>query len=377
MAAYPSGPRRPHPVARAVGGALRVAIVLSIVLAGLYFVFTGGGRPDRHGIEALKSERPLVGASLGDWPTDSKPIIRQFEEKIDTRLDVVDVFLDWYTPFHNVSHTLSHIAARGAIAQLSWEPHGFSTPDIVEGSKRTYLRDGRDLTLDEYLAEFAQGVCRQYRETHQPILVRTMHEFNGDWFWWGIGFRDPDGNHPNTNESYRQAWIKIHDAFESRCPDGVRFVWAVNHFSVGSGTSYMGPYPGHEYVDFVGIDGYNWGTHETWGWQSFDTIFLDVYCAVSRDTHQPILIAEVGSTESGGDKAAWIRDAFSKIADGTYSRVRGVIWFNTGKYERESSTIIDWPVDSSDASLQAFREGAERLQSMKRVPQAPSAACPT
>jgi mannan endo-1,4-beta-mannosidase len=375
MAAYDPNPPRSG-AAKALGGALRVAVVLTLVLAGLYYIFTGGGRPDRHGAQALESERALVGASLGGWPTDSDPYIHDFEEQTGTKLDIVDVFLDWYTPYDNVSHTLSHIAGKGAIPQLSWEPHAFTTRDIIDGTKRTPLRDGTNPTLDEYLADFAAGVCRTVRETQQPILLRTMHEFNGGWFWWGIGFVDPAGNHPNTNETYRAAWIKIHDAFDARCRGGVKFVWAVNHYSVGRDTSFMGPYPGAAYVDYVAIDGYNWGSHAEWGWQTWDTIFLDAYCHVSRETTQPILIAEVSSTEGGGDKAAWIRDGFDKIATGDYPRVMGLVWFNSGKYERESKDTLDWQVDSSPASLEAFRAGARQLHNLKELPDgAPPAAC--
>jgi len=371
MAAYEPEPPRRGKAAQFLGGLLRVAVVLTLVLAGLYFIFTGGGRPDRHGVQNLEEERPLVGASLGDWPTDSKPLIQDFEDKIGTKVDIVDVFLDWYTPFDNVSHTVGHIAGHGALAQLSWEPHGFTTRDIVEGSARTPLRDGTRPTLDEYLNDFAEGTCRVARETQQPVLIRTMHEFNGGWFWWGIGFVAPDGTHPNTNETYRAAWIKIHDAFTSRCPGDVKFVWAVNHYSVGQNTGFMGPYPGAQYVDFIGIDGYNWGGHAQWGWQRWDAIFLEAYCAVSRQTTQPILIAEVSSTEDGGNKADWVREAFTKISGGDYPRVRGLVWFNSGKYERESKDVLDWQIDSSEASLEAFSQGARSWHNQRSLPDGP------
>src|SRR5437016_11581455 len=47
-------------------------------------------------------------------------------------LDLVDVYLDWYTPFANVTHTLTHIAGRGSIAIMTWEPMGLTTQDRSE-----------------------------------------------------------------------------------------------------------------------------------------------------------------------------------------------------------------------------------------------------
>ena len=39
-----------------------------------------------------------------------------------------------------------------------------------------------------------------------------------------------------------------------------------------------------QYVDYIGIDGYNWGDNAGWGWQSFHTVFKDPYCAVTKST---------------------------------------------------------------------------------------------
>src|SRR5687768_16385044 len=111
---------------------------------------------------------------------------------------------------------------------------------------------------------------------------------------------------PNSHQSYQQAWRKIHDAFKKNC-DQTMWVWAVNHFSVGEGATYTGTYPGDAYVDYIGMDGYNWGDNAVWGWQGFDTLFSEVYCEMrAKIPNKPILIAETATTEVGGDKDVWI-----------------------------------------------------------------------
>jgi len=248
---------------------------------------------------------------------------------------------------------------------LSWEPHGFTTVEIAEGTKSYWLRDGTKTTVGAYLASFGAGLCRAAKETGQPILLRTLHEMNGFWYTWGQTWEDKQGNRPNTDENYKRAWIRIHDAVKNGCRDSVKLVWATNHYSLGEGASFTGTYPGDAYVDFVAIDGYNWGGRADWGWQTFDTIFKEPYCAVTRASERPLLIAELGSTEEGGDKPAWIRETMAGFRSGKYPDVKGFVWFNDDKFEVEINGAMDWPVDSSEASRAAFTESVRTIKAQQ------------
>ena len=325
---------------------------------------------DRHGAEALDDGDLLVGAWLGSWPGDDNPVIDDFEDETGVRLDLVDVYLDWRTPFGDVAHAVRHIAGNGAVPVLTWEAQGLTTPQIVDGTRTIDLRDGSLMTLDEYLGDFAAGTCKVARETNQPVLMRVLHEMNGGWFSWGIGYRDGSGDYPNTDQTYRQAFTKIHDAFDNRCGDLVRFVWAVNHYSEGPGATYAGTYPGDRVVDYVGLDGYNWGTRAPWGWQTFDTIFHDAYCEVTLVSRKPVLIAETASSESGGDKGQWIRELFAKADE--YDRIRGIVYFNDAKQEAEIEGGMDWPLQSSRAATEAYRDAAKDVLDDRGITASPS-----
>ena len=80
-------------------------------------------------------------------------------------------------------------------------------------------------------------------------------------------------------------------------------------------------YPGDQYVDWVGMDGYNWGTTANTSWQSFDAVFSDIYRQLTALTAKPLMIGEFACAEQGGDKAAWISDALLKIGT-AYPRVK-------------------------------------------------------
>jgi beta-mannanase len=350
---------------------LALALCAPLLLAGCSSILP---RIDRHGSLALDSGRPMAGAWLGEWPTADNRAIERFERDAGIRLDLVDVYLDWFTPVANVTHTLETIGEHGALPILTWEAQTITTRDILDGDRVLPLRDGRRLAIDDYVAEFAAGVCDAAILNHQPILLRIMHEMNGDWFAWGIAYQAGDGSRPNTEDTYKRAWAKLHEAFSGRCGDNVRFVWAINHASVGPGTSFMGTYPGDDYVDLVGIDGYNWGTRAPWGWQDFDALFQPGLCTLERETSKPILIAEVGSSEAGGDKAAWIQDMLRNVAE--RERVQGFVWLNHEKHEVQVGGTMDWNVDSSPEALDAFSDGVgDLLRKGKQAnPEAP--ACP-
>jgi hypothetical protein len=109
-------------------------------------------------------------------------------------------------------------------------------------------------------------------------------------------------------------------------------------------------YPGDRWVDWVGLDGFNWGG--SIGWRPFSEIFGGSYEELARSTSKPIVIAETGSGQTGGDKAAWVTSALSQELP-YFERVRAVVWYNA--FDRS-----DFRIDSSPSALQAFRRGIAR-----------------
>lgn len=327
-------------------------------------VFRSPPGPSKAAQALDRGDTVLFGAWLGAWPTAENDTIRAFEDATGTDVEIVDIYLDWWTPVQNVTHSIGYVTEQDAVPHLTWEPQGLTTRDILDGNKTITLRGGDRPTIDAYTTEFADVVCDVSERTGDPVLVRPMHEMNGNWFHWGIGFKAQDGSHPNTNDSYKQAWRKLHDAFEAACGDGgdVRLVWAVNHVSVGQNTSFTGAYPGDAYVDYVGIDGYNWGAAADWGWNTFPDLFDRAYCEVTGATDKPVFISEWGSVEQGGDKAAWIGEALGRVAEGTYPDVRAMIWLNDLKREREIGGNVDWRINSSPAAVQAYADGTDRVK---------------
>lgn len=357
--------------------ALLGAILLSAhgppIPGGTGTPFQGPPEPSEAAQALDRGETVLFGAWLGMWPTADNDGIAAFEGETGTEVEIVDIYLDWRTPAENVTHSIRYVTAQGAVPHLTWEPQGFTTRDILDGDRKVSLRDGTTVTLDAYMESFAHRICEVSEATGDPVLVRPMHEMNGRWFHWSIGYKDDDGEHPNTNESYKAAWRKLHGTFQDACASGgdVRLIWAVNHVSLGPGTSFTGTYPGDAYVAYVGIDGYNWGGAADWGWASFPDLFDHAYCQVVAGTDRPVFISEWGSVSEGGDKPAWIEEALDRMAEGKYPEVRAMIWLNELKQEREIGDDVDWRINSSPAAAQAYADGIERVKTAWSSPDVP------
>jgi hypothetical protein len=135
----------------------------------------------------------------------------------------------------------------------------------------------------------------------------------------------------------------------------IQWVFCANNSDVGVYTmeSY---FPGTMYVNWIAVDGYNWGGSQTWSsWQSPDQVFGAMLGRLSQVAGPlPLALTEVASTSNNlgtskvADKSAWITSLFSYVAS---NNIKMVCWFNTDKE-------TDWAVfgvANGDSSYTAGR----------------------
>jgi hypothetical protein len=268
-----------------------------------------------------------VGAYL-PGASEDPGLIDAFGRKIGRDPVIVLSYKDWSSlPFDRVE--LDSIWNRGAVPMLTWEPW-------TSSGRGFPLRGIADKRFDRYLRR-AAGSARLWGK---PLFVRFAHEMNGPWFPWG---------REGTARDYRKAWKHVVDLFRYHGATNVRWVWSPNEDS-GGGRPLARFYPGDEWVDWVAFDGFNFGG--TVGWPSFTTLFGSTYDRLAELTDRPMMVAETGANEAGGDKAAWIASALQREAP-RFSRVRALIWFD------DEQSDADFRVDSSPESLQAFRRAMD------------------
>jgi hypothetical protein len=108
-------------------------------------------------------------------------------------------------------------------------------------------------------------------------------------------------------------------------------------------------------VDRIGISSYNWGARRHDGvltrWQGFESLFEPTIDRVRRFTDKPVWVAEVGSTNSGGSKAAWIEAMFADLRSSR--EIAGVIWFDI----HDTNQNADWRIETESDAVRAWTRG--------------------
>lgn len=282
----------------------------------------------------LKQIGAWVGGD-GTYPQPTKSNVEAFQTLQNRHLDLISVFVVWDVNNWNWTKKYADIATENkSILVVTWMANGYTTPEIVSGKADTYLKS------------YAEGL----KEYGKEIWLRPFHEANGDWYDWGIA----KSGAGNTNQTLIDAWKHVVTIFRNIGVTNVKWVWTTNATNSGSAT-YTGWFPGDEWVDMVSIDGYNWGTAQSWSsWKSFAEVFNPPYKALSISS-KPMFIAEFSSSEHGGNKAQWITDMFKEIP-ATFPRIFALMWFSQSK-----SAEADWAVNTSDAALNAWKEGISKI----------------
>jgi len=253
------------------------------------------------------------GAYVGDSSAD----ISTFEDLVGKPVNIRSVFYgfdDNFPLFYSAT-----IGSKGKTLLLFWESN-FGYDLINNGSK------------DEAIKKFAQDA----KTYGYPVMLAPFHEMNGNWSPWGATLNN------NTPAKFISAWKHIHDLFAG--VTNVKFALVYNNDSVPNitGNQKNDYYPGDAYVDYVGVDGFNFGTP----WQSFKTIFDSSLKQVAT-YNKPIYIFSMGSVP-GAQKAEWINDALG-VQIHNYPIV-GWIWFN------QNGADGNWLINSDPASLAAFKK---------------------
>jgi len=231
------------------------------------------------------------------------------------------------------SDWMNEVRAHGSIPLVTWEPwdpfQGVNQPAYA-------LQQIIDGVYDAYILTWA----RDSMAWGYPYFLRFAQEMNGNWYPWS------EQVNGNTAGQFVLAWRHVHALFTTQGVTNVTWVWCPNVDYPGS-TPLQELYPGDAFVDWVGMDGYNWGSIQGHVWQPFSSVFQETYQEMLRITARPMMIAEMASAEQGGNKASWITDAFVVQLPQDFPSIRAVTWFNENKE-------TDWHIESSPASQNAF-----------------------
>jgi hypothetical protein len=256
---------------------------------------------------------------LGSLPAFNRVVGRQAK--------IVGLYQAWSEPLI-YGGQLREIGAHHAFPMIAW----FS---VVGGAPIPLSRiiDGAE---DGLLRADALAAAAWKR----IVLVRLDSEMNLPGSIAGIDHKG------NTPAKFVRAWRHVVRIFRREHATNVKWVWSPN-VACGGKCPFTAYYPGDRWVDWVGLDGYNYAAVDGLRWYSFNRIFGGSYRTLSHLTHRPMIVAETASADAGGNKAAWI-SGMGKALARRFHRIRALVWFDRIKE-------TNWKVDSTRASLLAFR----------------------
>jgi beta-mannanase len=271
------------------------------------------------------------------WDTSLKAV-HDYEKITASKAKYVEVFHAFSdgSQFIGVPPAISTMTSNGYIPVITWEADDASNSTIYTPQS---IAAGR---YDSYIRSYA----RQVKALHGTVAIRLFHEMNGDWQPWSVGTNGA------SNTDIINAWRHVHDIFEAEGATNAKFVFSPNerHTEWTDSHPYADYYPGDAYVEYLALDGYNWGSAHNSPWHSFDQLFYRSYQELTAlSPTKPVMIAEFASHTSPGDKAQWIRNEQSVVKSGKYPQIKALLWFNSNQ------DGASWRIDTSRSSINAYK----------------------
>jgi mannan endo-1,4-beta-mannosidase len=282
---------------------------------------------------------PLAwGVALEGMPDARSLELARAQTGIRPRL--VSFFLMWPAPGQKGEFphaTLEAIHQAGATPVITWEPMFLD----VKGKEQTIPR--QQISRGEYDA-YLGGFAKACRDWGKPLIMRFAHEMNLARYHWGGEAKDYG---PDSPRIYQEMFRYVVRSFKREGAGNVLFVFCPNAESNPHPTWHGADwnrasayYPGHDYVDVLGMDGYNWGLSQTkakqgWDsrWQRFEQIFGPLRDELTRlAPGKPLLVFETSSARMGGQRVKWVKEALAVMHKW---QVQAVVWFQVKKE-------VDW-----------------------------------
>jgi beta-mannanase len=306
-----------------------IAVIVALVLAGMITSAGTLGDGSRSG-KALF----LFGAAVADLPAgrDQLPAL---EAKLNRPVDIASTYVDWNYVFPGPNEKWMAADGKRKVL-LSWEPWGIRFSEVTARRHDAYL----------------ESIAKAMRGFPFDLHVRPWAEMNANWSTWQP---TPKGDKADggTPAQFVAAWRYVVSFFRDRGIRNLKFVFNPDASTWPSNTPVSSIWPGAEYVDVLGIDGFNWGESgdnsagET-TWRSFEEIFTPMYSILTRlHPKAAVWIAEFGcAPDTGGTppaasatRATWLAEMMTTRA---FPRLEAVVYFDV-------KARVDWRLDSPTA----------------------------
>lgn len=281
--------------------------------------------------------------------------ITEYETLLGRRVASVLRYLTWEEHFPiDICNTITQ---QGAVPLFVWMPDWPSE----RGDPRRECSP-EDTGLDEILAGKHDAYIEQFAQDAiqwgKMVMIRFLYEFNANWYVWS-GFKN--GGVDGGPDKVKSVWKYVVQKFRELGAWNVKWVWCVHEpstlVSLEPWNAIEHYWPGDEWVDWLGIDGFNFypenPERDNPEYLSFDACFREMYQQLRNLSDKPIqIMTGTGEFVHGLEqttKADWIVDMCTKLPS-DYSGIKLYYWFH---YQYNQRT--DWRINSSPDTLETFR----------------------
>jgi|GEM_PF-2248819 len=311
-----------------------------------FLCFSKGKLPTGQGLVDLPSAAADDLCSLGTWSIEGNTanfsdialnFEKNFKDHSQKKLGVVHFFQSFAADGGNTQNQypsverINKVIQAGYIPMITLEDHFVNTRPNVKQPNLYSILEGH---FDSFFKDWANEI----KQVDGIVLLRILHEFNGDWYPWCIV------NNDKNPSLLIKAFQHIHTIFDEQHVTNVKFIWCPNSASIPQEkwNYIMDAYPGDAYVDYIGLDIYNGAGKGIPVWRSFRKEGIENYFLITQKfPNKPLFICETASRErkksepsDTQNKAEWIQQ-MSEALKTDMSKFRLMTWFN----ERESFKI--------------------------------------
>ncbi|MCC5941172.1 MAG: glycosyltransferase [Balneolaceae bacterium] len=323
-------------------------VVIIALLSGGYFYHTEYIKWE--GVQAEVQEKNVINyvgifAPRFDDGITGMDLVRDISDQIEENFDIISHYLAWDKDIESSfpDAMIDSVYLNQSIPMITWEPWLNTFEDEISSEDHLY-----DLIIngffDLYISEFADIL----KDLDKPIFLRFAHEFDNPFYPWYM-------SGDQAASSFKGAWIHTYEIFKNR--DAHNVIWIWNPWKPENVAAF---YPGREYVDWIGINILDYGEFSEGGqWYDFESLYSPFHKELRKLPLTPVVIAEFGTLQDGGNQNEWIENAFTVI-ENNYSEIKSVIYFNSSVDKNwpdgmEPDGYLDWTIPENRVIKSSFR----------------------
>lgn len=332
---------------------IAIIVLITILITGLlYLKILSPQKEQIHNFAGSLQKKAAEDRSVyigfwtqGLWDKDLQSInpakLKELEAKIDKKVAIANYFHGWqYLTTDLLINDFNILNHNGWRPMISANPYFF---DECPANGMTLYKAIASGNCDKFMHKIAINLAK----VKNPFYLRFAWEMNVDTIEWSNIYNK------STPEEFKAAWQRFHDILKKQKVNNVIWVFSPQ-VETPTTTKIKDLYPGDNYVDWVALDGYNWGTSKSWSsWQNFYSLYNYSYQEMLMIApKKPFMIAEVNTTDAGGNQAQWYNDMLSIQIPNFFPKIKAIVFFNENKIETEG---VKWLIDNTPDSLYEFK----------------------